>query len=71
MFKSTVPCASAGTNEVPIGHTAAAVCTTGGVFTFGFGAGGWLGHGSHGDEVVPCMVQGLGSMEVVMASAGA
>ena len=69
MFKSTVLCVSAGTDSGFDGHSV--VCTTGGIFTFGSGAGGRLGHGGDGNGGVPRMLQGLGSIEVVMVSAGA
>ena len=62
-FKNKVLCVSATG-----GHSV--VCTSDGVFTFGSGASGRLGHGGEGDEYSPRWVEGLGSMEVTMASAG-
>jgi alpha-tubulin suppressor-like RCC1 family protein len=50
----------------------AAVWTaSGGVYTFGLGEGGRLGHGGQGDERVPRVGQALAGQRVVGAAAGA
>jgi RCC1 and BTB domain-containing protein len=54
------------------GEQHAVVWTEGGeVYSFGDGHGGKLGHGAHGNERVPRLVEGLAGKKVVGASAGA
>ena len=68
MFKSPVLCVSVGTDSGC--HGASVVCTTNGTFTYGRGSHGRLGHNDVDDVGFPCRVEGLGSMDVVKASAG-
>jgi len=47
-----------------------AVCTAEGVFTFGVGVYGRLGHGGEEDEIVPRLVEALAGKKVIGAAAG-
>lgn len=68
MFSSKVLCVSAGRGNYQQGHTI--VCTKNGLFTFGSGKHGRLGHGTNNDEQTPRRVEALRSKKVVMSSAG-
>ena len=47
-----------------------AVCTAEGVFTFGVGVYGRLGHGGEEDEIVPRLVEALAVKKVIGTAAG-